>query len=56
MYTRVYDPYGEVWEILTETASRLILNDGWTQSPVVDITHLNDFSVGEQLTEKTPKK
>ena len=54
MYTTVYDPYGAMWEILTETASKLILNHGWTQSPVTTIPAVEIMVEAEAV--KTPKK
>jgi len=49
MSTRVYSPSGEPFDIVRrDTADKLILEEGWTQTPPVPAT--------EVMEEEAPKK
>ena len=62
MYHKVYSPDGEMFEVSRATADGLILNEGWTQTPLApkakpkaDEKPLEATAEEKQLVEKTFK-
>ena len=59
MYVRVYSPEGELFEVPRDRADRLILQDGWTQSPVTKSPTSADADEPEPVSEskrRQPRK
>lgn len=52
-YKRVYAPNGEPFDVPEDRANNLVLNKGWTQTPVVI---LDEVLVEADSTPKSPKK
>jgi hypothetical protein len=52
MYVKVYAPNGEMFEVIRERADRLILQEGWTQSPHAPVI---DNEIPEEIAVKRPR-
>lgn len=59
MYVRVYAPNGEPFDVSRDRADRLILEEGWTQTPPVIDTPTEAAeasSEGEEAPRKRARK